>query len=242
MGLSENVHRKNERLMHVNAQVTAVTTMMEFTGNCINYVIFLVLGGHVNFISYALYMLLYFDVLSYAFLMNTRYNKNRIIEYGWINVLKNISGRNGQNKVLAHNNVTPSLNANQNTLKLKEGDGQIEGSGASIVSSNQILTHKENTLFNKKVETQPCHKIKQPEIFIVSFDVATTSLSYEHGQTSVPNLSKGGIVLDSQIHGPSWSNKFKNVGSRSSSIDETCQQNSEPLISRNRATILDNLM
>ena len=68
--------------MHVNAQVTAVTTMMEFTGNCINYIIFLVLGGHVNFISYALYMFLYFVVLSYAFLMNTRYNKNRIIEYG----------------------------------------------------------------------------------------------------------------------------------------------------------------
>ena len=78
--------------MHVNAQVTAVTTMMEFSGNCINSVIFLVLGDHGKFISSALYMFLYFVVLSYAFVMNTRYNKNRIIEYGWLNVLKNISG------------------------------------------------------------------------------------------------------------------------------------------------------
>ena len=92
MGLSEDATRKNERLMHVNAQVTAVTTMMEFSGNCINSVIFLVLGDHGKFISSALYMFLYFVVLSYAFVMNTRYNKNRIIEYGWLNVLKNISG------------------------------------------------------------------------------------------------------------------------------------------------------
>ena len=35
-------------------------------------------------------MLLYFVVLPYAFLMNTRYNKNRIIEEGWLNVLKNM--------------------------------------------------------------------------------------------------------------------------------------------------------
>ena len=228
--------------MHVNAQVTAVTTMMEFTGNCINYIIFLVLGGHVNFISYALYMLLYFIILSYAFLMNTRYNKNRIIEYGWINVLKNISGRNGRNKVLAHNNVTPSFEVNQNTSKLKDDDGKIGISGASIVSSNQILTSQENILFNKEVENGPCSKIKQPEIFIVSFAVASTSLHYRNGQTSMPNSSKGGVVPDSQIYGPSWSNKFNNVGSRSSSIDETCQQNCEPSISRNRSTILEDLI
>ena len=242
MGLSENVHRKNERLMHVNAQVTAVTTMVEFTGNCINYIIFLVLSGHVNFISYALYMLLYFVVLSYAFLMNTRYNKNRIIEYGWINVLRNISGRNGRNEVLPHKHVTPSSKVNQNTSKLKEGEGKIESSGASIVSSNQILTTQENIQFSKEVEYRHCCKIKQPEIFIISFDVATTSLNYENGQASVPNSLKGGIVPNSQIYGPSLSNKSKNVGSRSSSIDETCQQNSEPSISRNRSTILDDLI
>merc|ERR1712001_38595 len=92
--------------MHVNAQVTAVTTMMEFSGNCINSVIFLVLGGLGKFISSALYMILYFVVLSYAFVMNTRYNKNRIIEYGWLNVLKNILMCNKRNVVLCDNNNT----------------------------------------------------------------------------------------------------------------------------------------
>ena len=76
--------------MHVNAQVTAVTTMMEFSGNCISFVIFIVLGGHGKFTSSVSIMFLNFVVLSYAFLMNTKYNKNRIIEDGWMNVLKNM--------------------------------------------------------------------------------------------------------------------------------------------------------
>ena len=29
-------------------------------------------------------------LLPYAFLMNTSHNKNRIVEYGWINVFKNL--------------------------------------------------------------------------------------------------------------------------------------------------------
>ena len=35
-------------------------------------------------------MMLHFVILSYAFLMNTTSNKNRIIEEGWTNVLKNM--------------------------------------------------------------------------------------------------------------------------------------------------------
>ena len=117
MGLSEDATRKNERLMHVNAQVTAVTTMMEFSGNCINSVIFLVLGGLGKFISSALYMILYFVVLSYAFVMNTRYNKNRIIEYGWLNVLKNISGCTKQIEVAADDKNIGQSKANKSTPK-----------------------------------------------------------------------------------------------------------------------------
>ena len=136
MGLSEDVTRKNERLMHVNAQVTAVTTMMEFSGNCINSVIFLVLGGHGKFIGSALYMLLYFVVLSYAFVMNTRYNKNRIIEYGWLNVLKNISGCNKQIDVAADDMKIGQYKANKSTPKGKIDDSKIQSSMPSIILKN----------------------------------------------------------------------------------------------------------
>ena len=90
LGLSDETHKKNVRTIHVNAQVTAVTTILEFLGNCVNGVIFMVLDGFPEFMSSALFMQLHLISLSYVFLMNTRYNKNRIIEYGWKNVLKNI--------------------------------------------------------------------------------------------------------------------------------------------------------
>ena len=80
--------------MHVNAQVTAVTTMMEVLGNCIIGALFVVFDSFTRFTSAAPFMFLHFVVLSYAYLMNTRYNKNRIIEYGWKNVLKNMISRN----------------------------------------------------------------------------------------------------------------------------------------------------
>ena len=37
--------------------------------------------------------MLYMVVLPYAFLMNTDFNKNRIVQHGWINILKNIIGK-----------------------------------------------------------------------------------------------------------------------------------------------------
>ena len=237
LGLSEDATRKNERLMHVNAQVTAVTTMMEFSGNCINSVIFLVLGDHGKFISSALYMFLYFVVLSYAFVMNTRYNKNRIIEYGWLNVLKNISGCTKQIEVAGDNNNIGQSKANKSTTKPKNDDSKIQSSMPSIISNNETSTVPSNILSNKEVENQhPC-RMKQPEIFTVSCNVETTSVKDDQA-----NVTTKDIVVVSPMVNPSCSYEFKTVRNSSSSSDETIQQDREPSISRNRSWILDNLL
>ena len=92
LGLSEELQKQNSRNIRVNAQVTAVITMLEFLGGCV-FMIGRVCRMPIAFGSLAgvtLTMILYFVVLPYAFLMNTRYNKNRILENGWINVLKNM--------------------------------------------------------------------------------------------------------------------------------------------------------
>ena len=169
MGLSDDVQRKHERLMHVNAQVTAVTTMMEFSGNCISFVIFIVLGGHGKFTSSVSIMFLNFVVLSYAFLMNTKYNKNRIIEYGWLNVFKNIFGCNRQNGVSAENLIAPIPEANQNTPKHKNGHGKVQSSFISIVSDDPALFLQANNV----VDDRRHHKVKQSEIFFLSNETST---------------------------------------------------------------------
>ena len=227
--------------MHVNAQVTAVTTMMEFSGNCINSVVFLVLGGLGKFISSALYMTLYFVVLSYAFVMNTRYNKNRIVEYGWLNVLKNIAGCNKHIDVAADNMNIGQSKANRSTPKPKNDDTKIQSSMPSIMSKNETSTIPSNILSNKEVNKKhPC-KIQQPEVFTISCHVETTSA--QGNQANISNITRKDIVVVSETDQPSCSNEqLKTVWSGSSSLDETIQQNHEPSISRNRSWVLDNLL
>ena len=223
--------------MHVNAQVTAVTTMMEFSGNCINSVVFLVLGGLGKFISSALYMTLYFVVLSYAFVMNTRYNKNRIIEYGWLNILKNISGCTKQIEVAGDNMTRGLSKANMSALKPKNGGSKIQSSMPSIISHTSTSITQSNILSNKEVENQhPC-RIKQTEVFTVSCNVETTS-----AKESQANVTTNDIVVGSPIDNPSCSYEYRTVRSSSNSSDETIQRDREPSISRNRSWILDNLL
>ena len=168
LGLSDDVQRKHERLMHVNAQVTAVTTMMEFSGNCISFVIFIVLGGHGKFTSSVSIMFLNFVVLSYAFLMNTKYNKNRIIEYGWLNVFKNIFWCNRQNDVSAENLIAQIPKANQSTSIHKNDHGKIQSSIISIVSDDPVLLLRANDAKDDRLH----HKVKQSEVFFVPFNGA----------------------------------------------------------------------
>ena len=79
--------------MHVNAQVTAVIMMLEFLGSFYIVVfVFMEWRGLTRYLHSYFFMLMHFLVLSYAHLKNTKDNKNRIIQYGWTNVFKNILG------------------------------------------------------------------------------------------------------------------------------------------------------
>ena len=115
--MSEDTQRQNSKSVRVNAQVTAVITMLEFCGGCI-YLVGRILRLPISFGSIygiILTMILYFVVLPYAFLMNTRYNKSRIIEEGWMNVLKNMIFSYKCNAVVPANNSLSTL----------KGDGKL---------------------------------------------------------------------------------------------------------------------
>ena len=78
-----------------NAKVTAITILLEHIGNAT----VIIHGVHFTTrSSWKLSILIhemfcYCIFTPYAFLMNTSDNKNRIIKYGWSNVLKNIIGK-----------------------------------------------------------------------------------------------------------------------------------------------------
>ena len=176
--------------MHVNAQVTAVTTMMEFSGNNINFIIFLVLGEHGKFTSSALYMLLHFVILSYAFLMNTRYNKNRIIEYGWLNVVKNILMCNKRNVALCDNNNAELLNRQQYPPKMKNTDKAIDKLGKPTISNSQTLS------VHGTVENKLSRKTR-----LTNFKIADRAID-NSGTSTVPNgqTSPLHVTIENQLH------------------------------------------
>ena len=223
--------------MHVNAQVTAVTTMMEVFGNCINLILYLAMDGlNVKFATSALFMLLHFVVLSYAFLMNTRYNKNRIIEYGWFNVIKNIFGCNNGNGIQVENGNAGKAASKKGDSKVKRKDEKVKKSPVSIVSSAQNKTVKNKIKSNASKGNQGHEKIQCSEEFNVSCPTAANepsisekvNLSASQMKNSssssdnmkppdvftisgnltlnVPNISEKVIPLASQMDQPSFTN------------------------------------
>ena len=85
------------RKVLVNAQVTAMISSLE----CLCFVIHVagiaIIGEKTTttiFLIMMFYMILFLIILPHSFLMNTSHNKNRIIEHGWKNVMRNLTVNN----------------------------------------------------------------------------------------------------------------------------------------------------
>ena len=166
LGLSEANQKHNMRTVRVNAQATAVTTILEFLGNFVNAIIFLLMDGFAEFTSLALFMQLYFVGLSYAFLMNTKYNKNRIIEYGWINIFKNIiycgqdSSSSTVSQITQHTGLPSSIKKERYT-KCSNYDISVISQNQTMDSEKQISIMPSNEIqrginINCQLDPQPC--------------------------------------------------------------------------------------
>ena len=87
--LSNSANEINRRKLLINAEVTAITTLIELIGG-VTFVIHLYLKKGTSSSTFLHAVVVKCVVMPYAFLMNTSHNKNRIVEKGWKNVLINI--------------------------------------------------------------------------------------------------------------------------------------------------------
>ena len=95
--LSESSNSLNMKRFLVNAQVTAMISSIEFIFFTVHVVGVSVAGGTnagMPLLVMVMYMILFLIISPYSYLMNTSHNKNRIIEHGWINVIKNMTINN----------------------------------------------------------------------------------------------------------------------------------------------------
>ena len=167
LGLSEENQRQNSLNIRVNAQVMAVITMLEFCGGCL-FVVGRIFRLQISFGSFSgtiLAMLLYFVILPYAFLMNTRYNKSRIIEEGWMNVLKNMAFSYKPDAVIPANISTKASNGDEkpNNTPMKPAVPRIfiiPNTRESSMAETNILNTANITIEDDNEE--PDFEIQQP--------------------------------------------------------------------------------
>ena len=92
--LSEENQMHNMNLVAVNARVTFVVWILETIANISVLILWQLVYGTTTFGTLTNSMIWYYLIISYTFLMNTSYNKDRIIEDGWkmiiMNALKSI--------------------------------------------------------------------------------------------------------------------------------------------------------
>ena len=90
--LPESTNNRDMKRMKISCQVTAAISLLEILGNIACAVIWLFIAKYVGHESLIMGLTLYFIFLPYAFLMNTRHNRNLVFEDGWGIVIKNLFG------------------------------------------------------------------------------------------------------------------------------------------------------
>ena len=199
--LSESTNNENMRRMKVNAQVTAVTSMLEVFGNIFQWIVWTVWTKFAGYGTLIQSILLYFVILPYAFLMNTSQNKNRIIEDGWMNVLKNVVGTSYQDLMTVRKKtrnerqtkVKPILPSPRKFPIMSQNVVKPCNQEIPVVSTNSTSSHKNKNIVeifticeNKTFEHSMQENIEMQTIN-VPFDVQPCSSlnEYDHLVDSV---------------------------------------------------------
>ena len=241
LGLSREVQQRNERTMHVNAQVTAVTTMMEVLGNGIIGVLFVVFEGFTRFTSAAPFMLLHFVVLSYAYLMNTRYNKNRIIEYGWKNVLKNILSRNKRSTNSAADPTADKTTITNNGPNQKRDELTTDKHDSiSISVSNNPLKDISSAVSSKHKDVTDQENPERKDIYIISNDLRIPKSPDVLLELS--NECQKEMFYESLCCEPTSSTKYQASDNEKSIQRRFRRTETQTSISRKRSEILSSLL
>ena len=87
--LSSNIQDRNIRKVEVNACVTSVLWLIEIAAMLWSTFVWIFVFGSSTSVSLTNSMLWFYIIIPYTHLMNTKYNKDRILDYGWKQVIVN---------------------------------------------------------------------------------------------------------------------------------------------------------
>ena len=137
---SKETQIENMRTVKVNAQVTAMISFSEIVGFLMISII--CISAQSATIGVILFPLLQNIILPYAFLMNTRENKHRIVEQGWANVLRNTLHKETIFSMFNNSNKVKQINKKQHEKELDifVVSRNVQNTVTSPVFQNEALT------------------------------------------------------------------------------------------------------
>ena len=132
-----------------------MTTFIEFVGGVTFLVHLLFFNSPQNAFSTLLHsMINKFFIMPYAFLMNTSHNKERILEHGWKNVLRNMikCGSSRSSVDIIENNAKRSK---KNQINPEDGATNSETNNIFTISSSEIQTS--SAINDSSITGEPSH-------------------------------------------------------------------------------------
>ena len=187
--LSEENQMHNMNLVAVNARVTFVVWILETIANISVLILWQLVYGTTTFGTLTNSMIWYYLIISYTFLMNTSYNKDRIIEDGWkmiiMNALKSILYRmykinNYFSTPSATNFLSNQSNVKTTTMNEPENKEVYKRHNLEQVPSNSSSYDHQTGSTNSSQNTK-LDRASKLDIFVISrpelehFPIAHTS-------------------------------------------------------------------
>jgi hypothetical protein len=170
--LSDDANQINMKNVRVNAQVRAVLSLLEVSMNVVGVISVLFNKGRTLF-TLTIGIIVFDILLPHAFLMNTSENKNRIVEFGWKNVFKNILGISNNSVGNSDNTATVNIGSGDSetdkeqkekkrTRSKQPGNGKSPGCNKSFPVNNTKDSAISNVTLNGKYSAKTDTDIDQP--------------------------------------------------------------------------------
>ena len=155
----ENKNQSDLKRLEVNAQITALITLIEFLGN-------LTMVLHLVFVKSNLYssmihiMVVYSIISPYALLSNTYNNKNRIIAAGWRNIFKNFLGmkdNSDKDSIIHQDNGSDKE-------RIESNNGFSNSCGTKMLPAEECVEAKKRLVIKNAWSKEKCQSNKDSYI------------------------------------------------------------------------------
>ena len=196
----------NMKLVAVNARVTFVVWILETIANVSVLILWRFVYGYTSFGTLTNSMIWYYLIISYTFLMNTSYNKDRIIEDGWktviMNSLKSILYR--INKINNYFSTPSTLNFSSNQSNVKNMTDN-EPKNKEVCKKHNFdkdpsnsTSYDNHTGSKSSTQNSKLNQVSKQDIFVISrpeiehFPISHTS---KFKDLTIENLEKLSITM-----------------------------------------------